>query len=93
MNDDIKPTVDPWELLVQHNQRIQQLEQQVQELQSALLNHRIKIDDLIQAVNTNTKLQAVNQDTMNRLLENHTALSGLVADMAVRSTPSATGNH
>jgi len=93
MNDDIKPTVDPWELLVQHNQRIQQLETQVQELQSALLNHRIKIDDLIQAVNTNTKLQAVNQDTMNRLLENHTALSGLVADMAVRSTPSATGNH
>jgi predicted component of type VI protein secretion system len=93
MKHEFEPSVDPWELMIEHNQRIQRIEKQVQELQSALLNHRTKIDDLIQAVNTNTKLQAVNQDTMNRLLDNHTALSGLVADMAVKSSASGMGQH
>lgn len=93
MKHEFEPSVDPWDLMVEHNQRIQRLEKQIQEIQTAIQNHKGKIEQLIQAVNTNSELQRLNQDTMNRLLENHTALSGLVADMAVKSASSGMGQH
>ena len=93
MKEEFQPSVDPWELMIEHNQRIQRIEKHIQDLQSAIQNHRGKIEQLIQAVNTNSELQRLNQDTMNRLLENHTALSGLVADMAVKSSASGMGQH
>jgi thiamine biosynthesis lipoprotein ApbE len=93
MKEQFEPSVDPWELMIEHNQRIQRLEKQIQEVQSAIQNHRGKIEQLIQAVNTNSELQRLNQDTMTKLLDNHTALSGLVADMAVKSAASGMGQH
>ena len=71
----IQPEIDPWELMVEHNQRIQRIEKQIQELQLVVQNHKNKIEQLISAVNTNTELQQINQDTMNKILENHTTLS------------------
>jgi thiamine biosynthesis lipoprotein ApbE len=93
MKEQFEPSVDPWELMIEHNQRIQRIERQIQELQSTIQNHRGKIEQLIQAVNTNSELQRLNQDTMTKLLDNHTALSGLVADMAVKSAASGMGQH
>lgn len=89
----IQPDVDPWDLMIEHNQRIQRLEKQIHELQLNVINHRDKIEQLISAVNTNTQLQQINQDTLTKVLDNHTALSGLVADMAVKSTSSGMGQH
>ena len=86
MNDDIKPTVDPWELLVQHNQRIQQLEAQVQLLRG---NER----EMIKAVTHVHELYDINKRTLDKLIENQQACSALLADVLNRSTPSATGNH
>jgi thiamine biosynthesis lipoprotein ApbE len=93
MKEQFEPSVDPWELMIEHNQRIQRLEKQIQEVQNAIQNHKGKIEQLIQAVNTNSELQRLNQDTMNKLLDNHTALSGLVADMAIKSSASGMGQH
>jgi len=93
MKHEFEPSIDPWELMVEHNQRIQRLEQQLQQLQLNVLNHKEKIEQLISAVNTNTQLQQVNQDTLTKVLDNHRNLSSLVADMAVKSTPSAQGQH
>lgn len=86
MNDDIKPTVDPWELLVQHNQRIQQLEAQVQLLRG---NER----EMIKAVTHVHELYDINKRTLDKLIENQQACSSLLADVLNRSTPSASGNH
>jgi Na+-translocating ferredoxin:NAD+ oxidoreductase RnfC subunit len=93
MKHEFEPSVDPWELMIEHNQRIQRIEKQVQDLQISIQNHKGKIEQLIQAVNTNSELQRLNQDTMNRLLDNHTALSGLVADIATKSSASGMGQH
>ena len=93
MKEQFEPSVDPWELMIEHNQRIQRIEKQVQDLQISIQNHKGKIEQLIQAVNTNSELQRLNQDTMTKLLDNHTALSGLVADMAVKSAASGMGQH
>ena len=93
MKHEFEPNVDPWELMIEHNQRIQRIEKQVQDLQISIQNHKGKIEQLIQAVNTNSELQRLNQDTMNRLLDNHTALSGLVADIATKSSASGMGQH
>ena len=93
MKEQFEPSVDPWELMIEHNQRIQRLEKQIQEVQSVIQNHRGKIEQLIQAVNTNSELQRLNQDTMTKLLDNHTALSSLVADMAVKTAASGMGQH
>ena len=93
MKHEFEPNVDPWDLMVEHNQRIQRIEKQVQDLQISIQNHKGKIEQLIQAVNTNSELQRLNQDTMTKLLDNHTALSSLVADMAVKSAASGMGQH
>jgi len=86
MNEDIKPTVDPWDLLIQHNQRIQQLEQQIKLLQG---NEK----ELIKAVTHAHELYDINKRTLDKLIENQQACSALLADILNRSTPSASGNH
>jgi hypothetical protein len=86
MNDDIRPSVDPWDLLIEHNKRIQQLEQQIKLLQG---NER----ELIKAVTHAHELYDINKRTLDKLIENQQACSALLADVLNRSTPSASGNH
>lgn len=86
MNDDFKPSVDPWDLLIEHNQRIQQLESQVKLLQG---NER----ELIKAVTHAHELNDINKRTIDRLIDNQQAATALLADILNRSTPSASGNH
>ena len=86
MNDDFKPSVDPWDLLIEHNQRIQQLEQQVKLLQT---NER----EIIKAITHAHELNDINKRTIDRLIDNQQAATALLADILNRSTPSASGNH
>lgn len=86
MNDDIRPSVDPWDLLIEHNRRIQQLEQQVKLLQG---NEK----ELIRAVTHAHELYDINKRTLDKLIENQQAGTALLADILNRSTPSASGNH
>ena len=86
MNDDFKPSVDPWDLLIEHNQRIQQLEQQVKLSQT---NER----EIIKAITHAHELNEINKRTIDRLIDNQQAGTALLADILNRSTPSASGNH
>ncbi len=86
MNDDFKPSVDPWDLLIEHNQRIQQLEQQVKLLQT---NER----EIIKAITHAHELNEINKRTIDRLIDNQQAGTALLADILNRSTPSASGNQ
>lgn len=86
MNDNIKPSVDPWELLVDHNQRIQLLEQQV------MLLHKSQ-KELAQALLQQQELYDLNKRTIDRVLDNQQKSAGLIADILNRSTPFSTGNH
>lgn len=86
MNDDIRPSVDPWDLLIEHNKRIQQLEQQIKLLQG---NER----ELIKAVTHAHELYDINKRTLDKLLENQVTSTALIADIMNRSTPYSSGNH
>jgi hypothetical protein len=86
MNDNIRPSVDPWDLLIEHNKRIEQLEQQVKLLQG---NEK----ELIRAITHQNELYNINKRTLDKLLENQVTSTALIADIMNRSTPSASGNH
>lgn len=86
MNEDMRPTVDPWELLLEHTQRIQQLEQQVHML-------TINQGELIKAVAQAHALYDVNKRTLDQLILNQQACSSLLADVLNTSTRSSSGCH
>lgn len=58
-----EPQIDPWELMVEHNQRIQALERQLQQQAK-------NIEEMAKAINNCFQLQEINQRTINKLLEN-----------------------
>lgn len=83
---EFEPSVDPWDLLIEHNQRIQSLESQVKLLQT---NER----EIIKAITHQQELYDIQKRTLDRLLENQQTSTALLADILNRSTPSASGNH
>lgn len=83
---DFEPSVDPWDLLIEHNQRIQQLESQVKLLQN---NER----EIIKAITHAHELNEINKRTIDKLIENQQTGTALLLDILNRSTPSASGNH
>ncbi len=86
MNDDFKPSVDPWDLLVEHNERIQKLESQVQ----LLFGNQAEI---LKAITHLHELQDINKRTVDKILDNQQATSSLIADILIKSTPTSTGQH
>lgn len=86
MNDEFKPSVDPWELLIEHNQRIQQLENQVK----LLLGNQAEI---LRAIAHLHELYDVNKRTVDKILDAQQSATGLIADILNRSTASSTGQH
>lgn len=82
----IQPEIDPWELMIEHNQRIQRLEQAVNQLNSNL-------SEVVKAVNAFNDVQAVNRRTIDRMLENQQQTASLIAQILSSSTPLATGQH
>ena len=83
---EFEPSVDPWDLLIEHNQRIQSLESQIKLLQA---NER----EIIKAITHQQELYDIQKRTLDRLLENQQTSTALLADILNRSTPSASGNH
>lgn len=86
MNDEFKPSVDPWELLIEHNQRIQQLENQVK----LLLGNQ---GEILRAIAHLHELYDVNKRTVDKILDNQQSATALLADILNRSTASSTGQH
>lgn len=86
MNDDLRPSVDPWDLLIEHNQRIQRLEQQVQLLNS-------NQGEILKAITHLHELYDVNKRTVDKVLENQQATATLIADIMIKASASSTGEH
>lgn len=86
MNENIRPTVDPWELLVDHNQRIQLLEKKIE-----LLEHNQQ--EFIRAITHSQELHDINRRTIDKILDSQRSQAALTFDILNRSTPSGTGNH
>lgn len=86
MNENFKPSVDPWELLLEHNERIQRLEKKIE-----LIQHNQH--EIVKAVTHLQELYEVNKRTVDKILENQQASTGLIADILNRSTPFSSGNH
>ena len=86
MKHEFEPSVDPWELMVEHNQRIQRLEQAVKQL-------NINVSEIVKAVNNFNEIQEINKRTIDRLLDNQQQSALLMAQILTQSTPTATGQH
>lgn len=86
MTDRLEPQVDPWQLMIEHNQRIQQLER-------ALRNHRDKIEDLISTINAVNAVADQQQKTIMKLLEIQQQQALSFGELLNKSTPTATGQH
>lgn len=86
MKERFEPQIDPWELMIEHNQRIQKLEAQVRQMAK-------NSEELARAINNCFELQAVNRQTIDQILENQRQSAGLMADILLKSSPSAQGNH
>lgn len=86
MNDDLRPDVDPWDLMVDHNVRIQKLEH-------ALINHRDKIEELIVKVNCLDGIVEQHQKTILKLLDLQQQAQSSYLDLLNRTTPNSSGNH
>ena len=86
MKHEFEPSVDPWELMVEHNQRIQRLEQAVKQL-------NINVSEIVKAVNNFNDIQEVNRRTIERMLENQQQAMSLIAQIMQSSSSSAMGQH
>jgi TolA-binding protein len=86
MKEQFEPSVDPWELMIEHNQRIQRLEAQIKQLNS-------NINEMAKAVNAFNEIQEINKRTIDRLLDNQQQSALLMAQILTQSTPTATGQH
>jgi len=75
----IEPEIDPWDLMVEHNQRIQRLERQ---LQAQAKN----IEEMAKAINNGFHLQEINQRTINKLLENEQHVMALIQSILVNKS-------
>jgi hypothetical protein len=80
----IQPDIDPWDLMIEHNQRIQRLEAQIKQL-------NINMQEMVKAINTGRELQEINQRTIDKLLDNQQQSALLMAQILTQSTPTATG--
>jgi hypothetical protein len=86
MKHEFEPNVDPWDLMVEHNQRIQRLEQAIKQL-----NHNMQ--EIALAINGFNDIQQVNRNTIDKLLDNQQQSALLMAQILTNSTPTATGQH
>jgi TolA-binding protein len=86
MKEQFEPSVDPWELMIEHNQRIQRLEAQIKQLNS-------NINEMAKAINAFNEIQEINKRTIDRLLDNQQQSALLMAQILTQSTPTATGQH
>lgn len=82
----IQPEIDPWELMIEHNQRIQRLEAQIK-------NINANIAEIVKAINIQRELQEVNQRTIDKTLENQQQTAALIAQILSSSVPLASGQH
>jgi hypothetical protein len=74
----IEPQIDPWELMVEHNQRIQKLE--------LLLQQQARnSEELAKAINSCFELQQVNQRTIDRLLTNQQLNAEIMAQVLLNT--------
>jgi hypothetical protein len=74
----IEPQIDPWELMVEHNQRIQKLE--------LLLQQQARnSEELAKAINNCFELQQVNQRTIDRLLTNQQLNAEIMAQVLLNT--------
>lgn len=86
MKHEFEPQVDPWDLMVEHNQRIQRLESAVNQLNSNL-------SEVVKAINSFNEIQEVNRRTIDKLLENQQQSALLMAQILSGSPSTATGQH
>lgn len=86
MKEQFEPSIDPWELMVEHNQRIQRLEKLIQDI---VKNQ----EEMAKSVNGLWHCYDIQKRTLDKLLENQASQAALTADILLRSTPSASGNH
>lgn len=77
MRNEWRSQVDPWELMVEHNQRIQHLERRVQELADL-------VQRLSEAHVTTTRTQSQNTQTIQNLARSHEQSLQLYLDLATR---------
>jgi uncharacterized coiled-coil protein SlyX len=84
MKESFEPSVDPWELMIEHNQRIQRLEQQCQQ-QAAT------ITEIVKAINNLNQLQEVHRRTLDKVLDNQQQSALLIAEILRKSSTSITG--
>jgi GTP1/Obg family GTP-binding protein len=84
MKESFEPQIDPWELMIEHNQRIQRLEQQCQQ-QAAT------ISEIVKAINNLNQLQEVHRRTVDKILDNQQQSALLMAQILTQSTSTATG--
>ncbi len=74
---EFKPTVDPWDLMIEHNKRIQQLEKHVADLARLC-------DQLSNANLQNVRVQGLNTQSIDALTRAHEENLRLVLDLAGR---------
>lgn len=74
----LEPQIDPWELMVEHNQRIQRLEE--------LIKQQAKnTEELARAINNCFEIQEVNRKTIDRVLKNQQLSAEMMAEIMINS--------
>lgn len=75
--EQFKPSVDPWDLMIEHNQRIQNLENHVKQLAQLC-------EQLSNANLQNVRTQSLNTQSIDALTRAHQENLRLVMDIAGR---------